>query len=332
MNMRAILVKEVGDPDKVVIEEIASPTPGLGEVLLDMKAAAVNFPDLLTVEGKYQFIPRVPFSPGKEGAGVVAALGDGVTDLKVGDRVMVQVEFGSYAEQMAVPVHDCYPMPDEIGFDEAAAVGVAFQTAHFALVERAHVKAGDTVLITAATGSVGIAAMQLSKAFGCTVLAGVTTMSKADIATENGADHIIDLTVDNPRDSIRDQVKAVTGGGVDVILEIVGGQVFEGCLRALNWRGSLVVVGFTSGEIATMKTNYTLLKNISVTGLDWSSYRDADPAWVRRVQNEIFDMCVAKKISMPVQATFPMEDVVKAFDIIRNREIRGKVVIRMGDG
>lgn len=329
--MRAILVKEVGDPDKIVVEDIAAPTPGPGEVLLDMKAAAVNFPDLLTVQGKYQFIPPVPFSPGKEGAGVVAALGEGVTELKVGDRVMVQVEFGTYAEQMVAPVHDCYPMPDEIGFEEAAAIGVAFQTAHFALVERAHVKAGDIVLVTAATGSVGIAAMQLAKAFGCTVLAGVTTMSKAGIATENGADHIIDLTVDNPRDSIRDQVKAATGGGVDVVLEIVGGQVFEGCLRALNFRGSLVVVGFTGGEIASMKTNYVLLKNIAVTGVNWSSYRDADPAWVRRVQDEIFDMCVNKKISMPIQATFPMEDVIKAFNIIRNREIRGKLVIRMGE-
>jgi NADPH:quinone reductase len=329
--MRAILVKEVGDSDKVVIEEVANPVPGPGEVLIHMKAAAVNFPDLLTVEGKYQTIPPVPFSPGKEGAGVVAELGQGVTSLKPGDRVMVQVEFGSYAEQMAVPVHDCYPMPDEIGFDEAAAIGVAFQTAHFALVERAHVKAGDAVLITAATGSVGIAAMQLAKAFGCTVLAGVTTMSKADIARDNGADHIIDLTVDNPRDSVRDQVKAATGGGVDVVLEIVGGQVFEGCLRALNWRGTLVVVGFTSGEIANMKTNYVLLKGVSVTGINWSNYRNEDPAWVRRVQDEIFDMCVQKKINMPIQATFPMEDVVKAFNIIRNREIRGKIVIRMGD-
>ncbi len=328
--MRAILVKEVGDPDKVVIEEVASPVPGPGEVLIHMKAAAVNFPDLLTVEGKYQTIPPVPFSPGKEGAGVVAKLGQGVTSLKPGDRVMVQVEFGSYAEQMAVPVHDCYPMPDEIGFDEAAAIGVAFQTAHFALVERAHVKAGDAVLITAATGSVGIAAMQLAKAFGCTVLAGVTTMSKAHIATENGADHIIDLTVDNPRDSIRDQVKAATGGGVDVVLEIVGGQVFDGCLRALNWRGTLVVIGFTSGEIANMKANYVLLKGVSVTGINWSNYRNEDPAWVRRVQDEIFQMYVQKKISMPIQATFPMEDVVKAFNIIRNREIRGKIVIRMG--
>ncbi|NQU69461.1 MAG: zinc-binding dehydrogenase, partial [Rhodospirillales bacterium] len=127
------------------------------------------------------------------------------------------------------------------------------------------------------------------------------------------------------------QVKAATGGGVDVVLEIVGGQVFEGCLRALNWRGTLVVVGFTGGEIASLKTNYTLLKNIAVTGINWTSYRNEDPAWVRRVQDEIFEMCVQKKISMPIQATFPMEDVVKAFNIIRNREIRGKIVIRMGE-
>ena len=328
--MKAILVKEVGDPNNLVIEDVPEPTPGPGEVAIDMKAAAVNFPALLTVEGKYQLIPPVPFSPGKEGAGVISEVGEGVGNLKPGDRVMVQVEFGSYAERLIAPAENCFTIPDVMDFPEAASIGVAYQTAHFALVARAGIKAGEKVLITAATGSVGIAAIQLAKAFGCTVLAGVTTMSKADVATENGADHVIDLSVDNVRDSIRDQVRAATGGGVDVVVEMVGGQVFEGSLRSLDWCGRLVVVGFTGGEIATMKTNYVLLKNIAVTGVNWSSYRDADPAWVQRVQDEIFDLYLNKKIRVPVQATFPMSDIVKAFDVIRDRQVRGKVVLLTG--
>ncbi len=325
--MRAVVVREVGDPDKVTVEELPDPVPGAGEVAIDMKAAAVNFPDLLTVEGKYQLIPPVPFTPGKEGAGVVATLGEGVTGLKPGDRVMVQVEFGSYAGRIVAPAENCFPIPDGMDFPQAAAIGVAFQTAHFALVERARIQSGESVLVTGATGSVGIAAMQLAKAMGCTVLAGVTTMSKADVALENGADHVIDLSGANLRDSIRDDVRAITGGGVDVVIEILGGEIFDGSLRALNWCGRQVVVGFAAGDIANLKTNYLLLKNIAVLGVNWSSYRDANPAMVRRVQDEIFDLFIKKKIQMPVQATFSLDEVSEAFDVIRDRRIRGKVVL-----
>lgn len=234
--MRAIVAKEIGSPEGLVIEDRPSPSPGAGEVLVAVKAAAVNFPDLLVIEGKYQVIPPLPFIPGKECAGIVEAVGEGVTGISPGDRVMVQVEWGAFAEQIVAAADNCYPIPDAVDFDAAAAVGIAYQTSHFALVDRAQVQKGETVLVTGATGSVGIAAMQLAKAFGCTVLAGLTTMAKADVARENGADHIIDLT-DNPRDSIRDQVKAVTGGGVDVVIEIVGGEVFDGSIRALNFRG-----------------------------------------------------------------------------------------------
>lgn len=326
--MRAIVAKEIGSPEGLVIEDQPPPSPGPHEVLVAVKAAAVNFPDLLVIEGKYQFIPPLPFIPGKECAGTVEAVGEGVTALSPGDRVMVQVEWGAFAERIVAAADNCYPIPDSMDFDAAAAVGVAYQTSHFALVDRAQVQEGETVLVTGATGSVGIAAMQLAKAFGCTVLAGLTTMSKADVARENGADHIIDLT-DNPRDSIREQVKAVTGGGVDVVIEIVGGEVFDGSVRALNFRGRLVVVGFTGGTIPSFKVNYALLKSLAVTGLNWSDYRDRDPAWVRRVQAEIFDMCADGRLHVPVQASYPMDRVVDAFDIIRNRQVRGKVVLSM---
>lgn len=326
--MRAIVVKELGPPENLVIEERPSPTPGPGEVKVAVEAVAVNYPDLLAIEGKYQVIPPLPFIPGKECAGVVSEVGAGVTALAPGARVMVQMEYGTYAEEMVAPAGNCFRVPDAMSFAEAAAIGVAYQTAHFALVERARVENGETVLVTAATGSVGLAALQLAKAFGCRVLAGVTTMSKADLARDNGADAVIDLSGDNLRESIRDQVREATGGGgADVIVEIVGGAAFDGAIRALNWRGRIVVVGFTSGTIATLKTNYPLLKNITVTGVNWSDYRDREPDWVQRVQSEIFDLYLSGDIKVPVQATFPMDRFVEAFDIIRDRQVRGKVVL-----
>ena len=326
--MRAIVAHAIGAPEDLKVEEMPDPAPGPGEVLVDMKATAVNFPDLLVIEGKYQIIPPHPFVPGKEGAGTVAAVGEGVDGLSVGDRVMVQVEWGTYAEKLVLPADHCFPMPDGMSFEEAAAMGIAYQTAHFALVARAGVKKGDRVLVTAATGSVGIAALQLARAFGCTVLAGVTTMSKADVARENGADHIVDLTMENLRDSIRNQVKEACGA-VDVVLESVGGEVFDGAIRALDFEGRAVIVGFTGGEIASFRTNYALLKVISVTGVNWAAYRDRDPERVRRVQRELFALHGEGRIAIPVQAVLPMADYVKAFDVIRGRQVRGKVILRM---
>ena len=187
--MRGLMLNEIGQPEDLVLEEIPSPIPRAGEVLVNVHAAAVNFPDLLTIQGKYQFRPELPFVPGKEGAGIVAAVGEGVTRVKPGDRVMIQVEYGTFAEQAIAPEHECYLVPESIPFDAAASIGIAFQTSYLALIDRASIKPGETVLVTGASGSVGIAAMQLAKQKGCNVIAGLTTPSKADIARDNGADH-----------------------------------------------------------------------------------------------------------------------------------------------
>ena len=329
--MRALWLRTLGGPDSLRVEDVPDPAPGPGGVLVAMRAAAVNFPDLLTTEGKYQVRPELPFAPGKEGAGVVAAVGPGVTRFGPGDRVMVQVEHGTFAELAVAPEHECYRIPDAVDFDTAAAIGIAFQTAHFSLVDRGAVRAGETVLVTGASGSVGIAAMQLAKAFGCTVIAGLTTPGKADDALANGADHVIDLSMPNPRDAVRDQVLALTGGkGADVAIEVVGGDVFAGVLRSLAFRGRLVVVGFTSGVIPEVRVNYLLLRNIAVLGVDRSKYRDLAPEWMQRIQDEIFRMCVAGKIRMPIQARFPLEEFRSAFDVIRNRAVRGKVLLTIG--
>lgn len=327
--MRALMLHELGEPEDLHLEDVPSPVPGKGEVLVDVHAAAVNFPDLLSIQGKYQLRPELPFAPGKEGAGVVAAVGEGVTRFGPGDRVMIQVDHGSFAEQAIAPEHECYRIPDGVSMDQAAAVGIAFQTAWFALVDRADVQNGETVLVTAASGSVGLATMQLAKrVFGCTVIAGLTTMSKADDARENGADHVIDLSTDNPRDDIRDQVFAVTAGeGIDAVIEICGGDIFAGALRCLRFRGRLVVVGFTSGTIPEMRVNYLLLKNIAVLGVDRTQYRDLLPDAMTEAQDEIFRHVLEGRLSMPVQARFAMEEIVPAFDVIRNRAVRGKVVL-----
>ncbi|MPY69847.1 MAG: zinc-binding dehydrogenase [Alphaproteobacteria bacterium] len=329
--MRGLILRALGEPENLTLATIDDPAPGPGEVLVALRAAAVNFPDLLTVRGEYQLRPPLPFVPGKEGAGVVEAVGEGVTQVAPGDRVMVQVEHGCFAEKALAPEHDCFPMPYGMAFDDAAAIGIAFQTAWFALTDRAQVQKGETVLVTGASGSVGIAAMQLAKEFGCTVIAGLTTASKADVARENGADHVIDLSRDNPRESVREQVHALTDGrGVDAAIEIVGGEVFTGALRSLAFRGRLVVVGFTSGEIATVRTNYVLLKNIAVLGVDRAQYREREPGWMRRAQDEIFSLCVAGRIRMPIQARYPLDRFIEAFDVIRDRNVRGKVVLTIG--
>lgn len=328
--MRGLILEELGEPENLRLTEMPAPTPGQGEVLVDIHAAAVNYPDLLTVRGQYQVRPALPFVPGKEGAGIVTAVGPDVAGLAPGDRVMVQAEYGTFAEQAVVPRHECYVLPDAVPFDQAAALGIAFQTAYFALVDRAQLQARETVLVTGASGSVGIAAIQLARLFGATVIAGLTTPSKAAVARDAGANHVIDLSGDDLKETVREQVFALTGGeGVDVVVETVGGDVFTGALRAVKFRGRLVVVGFTSGVIPEMKTNYLLLKNIAVTGVDRGQYRDREPQWTRRAQDEIFRYCVEGKIRMPVQASFPLEDYIQAFDVIRNRQVRGKVVLRI---
>jgi len=325
--MRAIVAEKFGSPEDLQITECPAPVPGSGEIAVDLKAAAVNFADLLVVEGKYQVRPPLPFIPGKEAAGIVTALGEGVSEISVGDRVMVQVEHGAFAERLVAPVNHCFPIPDKMGFEEAAAIGIAYQTAYLALVERAAAKAGETVLVTAASGSVGIAAVQLAKAMGCTVIAGLATLSKAEFVRENGADHVIDLSGGDLRDSIRAQVKNCTGGGLDVVIEMIGGEAFEGAVRTLEWCGRLVIVGFTGGVIPVIKTNYALIKNITVSGVDRFSYLAHDPDALRRAQSEIFRLFGAGLVHITVQAAYPLERVVEAFDVIRDRQIRGKVVL-----
>ena len=326
--MKALVVKEFGPLDSMTLEEVASPQPGADEALVDIKAASVNFPDLLVIQGKYQVLPPLPFSPGKECAGIVKAVGANVTHVKPGDRVLIQIEYGGYAQQVAVRALNCHVIPDAMSFTEAAAMGLTYMTAHFALVERAGIKAGETVLVTGAAGGVGMATVQVAKALGATVLAAVSSPEKAAAAKAAGADHIIDTSVENIRDSLRDQVYAAVGKkGVDVVVENVGGDIFDACLRAIAWSGRIIVVGFAGGRIPEVKAGHLLVKNISLIGLQFSIYRDRQPEKCLAVRGQLFDLYRAGKLKPYVMASFPLARYMEALALVRDRKVIGKVVL-----
>ena len=329
--MRAILVKEHGSPEDMILEDLPTPKPGPGEVLIDIHAIGLNFSDLLVINGQYQSLPPLPFVPGKEVAGLVAAVGEGVSHRKPGDRVMARLNYGGYAEQTIAQELNCFVFPESMSFSQAAAMGTVYQTAHFALIERAQYAPGETVLVTGASGGVGLAAVQLAKALGATALAGVSSPEKAEVARAGGADHIIDLAAVDLKESVRAQVREATDGrGANVVLDPVGGEVFEASLRALAWQGRIVVIGFTAGNIPAVKTNYLLVKNISVTGLHLNTYFAREPARVQRIQEELFDLFLEGKIEPRVMKAFPMERFAEALKTIQERRVWGKIVLTTG--
>jgi NADPH2:quinone reductase len=328
LALRAIVVERHGTPAEMVIREQPVPETRPGHVLVEIHAIGLNYPDLLVIAGTYQILPPLPFIAGKEAAGIVRGLGPGVSRLKTGDRVSVLVENGAYTEALVVPESLCYPIPDSVDFVTAAAMGLAYQTAYFGLVEHAHLKPGDTVLVTGAAGGVGVAAVQLAEALGGTALAGIGTPSKAEFVRLNGARAVIDLSADDLRDSVRRQVYAATGGcGANIVFDPVGGEVFEASLRALAWSGRIVVVGFTSGQFPTVKANYLLIKNITATGLHWSDYRDREPERVARVHAILNSLLVAGKINPPMMAVYQFERFAEGLAMIAERRALGKIVL-----
>ncbi|MBI1395020.1 MAG: zinc-binding dehydrogenase [Betaproteobacteria bacterium] len=328
--MRAVRIHEYGPPSSHPVEEVPAPSPSAGEVLVDVAAATVNYPDLLVVTGKYQLLPERPFTPGKDAAGTVTAVGPGVTTLEPGDRVVAHVEHGAYATQLATPARQCQRMPDSVSFVDAAAMGLVYQTAYFALIDRGQYRHGEVVLVTGAGGGVGLAAVQIAKALGATVLAAVRRPAHAALVRASGADHVIDLGVPDLRNAIREQVHAVTGGhGADVVIDTLGGDPFDGALRALAWCGRIVVVGFAAGRIPEIRANYLLLKNITATGLQWSDYRSRAPERVAEVQRELFLLLERGAIRPHVMKTFPLERFAEAMTLVQDGDVEGKVVLTM---
>jgi NADPH:quinone reductase len=328
--MRAIVADEFGPPEQLRVAEVPPPVPGVGEVLVRVHAAPVNYVDLLVVGGTYQFLPQRPFIPGKGPAGVVTALGPNVTALSVGDRVLAMAEQGGYAEAVAVCADQCYRLPPRMSFLEAASLSLVYDTAWFALRERARLVPGETVLVLGASGGVGRAAVQLARAMRAHVLAGIARPERAAAALAAGANTVIDLSAENLRDRLREQVYAATDGrGADIILDPLGGTIFDAALRALAWCGRLVVIGFAAGGIPTLKTNYLLLKNIEVSGLQVSDYRKRRPAQVAACYTEIFALYDQGKLQPDATMTFPLERAGEALAALRERRLDARAVLRV---
>ena len=330
--MRAIVVDEFGPPERLRVAEMPPPVAGPGEIVVAVHAAPVNYVDFLVVGGTYQFLPPRPFVPGKGPAGIVAALGPDVTNFEIGDRVLAMAEAGGYAEAVAVQADQCYRLPAQMSFVEAASLSLGYDTAWFALRERARLEPGETVLVLGASGAVGQAAVQLAGAMGARVLAGISRPERASAALAAGAAAVIDLARADLRDSLRQQVYAVTdGAGADIILDPLGGAVFEAAVRTLAWRGRLVVIGFAAGGIPTVKTNYLLLKNIEISGLQVSDYRKRRPAQMAECFAEIFAFYQEGKVKPAAATVFPLERAGEALAALRDRRIDGRAVLRLRD-
>jgi NADPH2:quinone reductase len=331
--MRAIVVDGFGPLERLRIGEVAEPVPGPDEVVVAVHAAPVNYVDLLVIGGTYQFLPPLPFIPGKGSAGVVTALGEEVTSLRVGDRVLAMAEQGGYAEAVTVRADQCYRLPPPMSFTEAASLSLVYDTAWFALRERARLQAGETVLVLGASGGVGQAATQLAHAMGARVLAGILRPERAASVRAAGADAVIDLSSADLRDSLRAEVYAVTEGrGADIILDPLGGAIFEAAMRALAWRGRLVVIGFAAGAIPTIRANYLLLKNIEISGLQISDYRRRCPAQVAACFSEIFNLYWQGKVKPAAATLFPLAQAGEALAALRDRLIAGRAVLQLRDG
>ena len=327
--MKAVIVEKFGPLGDAQFKEMIDPTPDSNEVIVDMKAAEANYPDILVMEGQYQFKPPLPFTPGKAGAGIVSAIGVDVSDLKVGDRVGVQVEFGAYAEKLRVAAVNCFSMLDDMPFEIGAALGLVYQTAYFALRERGRIKAGETVLVLGAAGGVGSASCQLAKAMGAKMVIGcVADIAQVPVAKEVGCDHVIVTNRDDLREHLRNEIYTQTNGvGVDIIIDPVGGDVFAAAIRCVAWCGRLVVIGFASGEIPEVRASYLLVKNIEVSGLQWSDYRERDPALVSKVQSEIYNLWKQGKISPHISKTLPITEFEIALEGIRSGQSTGKTIL-----
>jgi NADPH2:quinone reductase len=328
--MRAIVVDEFGPPEALQVQEVATPVPGAGEVLVETYAAPINYVDMLVVGGTYQFLPPRPFIPGKGPAGVVTALGPGVTSLQVGDRVLAMAETGGYAEAVAVAAEQCHRLPASMPFAEAASLAVVYDTSWVALRSRARLMPGETVLVLGASGGVGHASVQLAHAMGARVLGGVSRPEREAAARAAGADAIIDLSRPDLRDSLREQVYAETDGrGADIIIDPLGGEVFTAAIRALAWCGRLVVIGFAAGGIPTLKTNYLLLKNIEISGLQITDYRYRRPAELVTCYAELFDFYNRGLVKPAPAIVFPPDRAGEALAAVRDRRIVGRAVLRL---
>jgi NADPH2:quinone reductase len=323
--MKAILCKAWGLPDTLVVEDLPDVTPGPGQVAIDVYAAGVNFPDVLIIQNKYQVKPELPFTPGGELAGVVRAVGSGVTHLKAGDKVMVFVSQGAFAQQIAANAQVVMPMPPGLDFDTAAAVTLTYGTSHHAVVDRAQLKAGETMLVLGAAGGVGLAALEIGKALGARVIAAASTDEKLEVCKAHGAD----ATINYSKEDLREAIKAGTDGkGPDVIYDPVGGTYAEPAFRSIGWRGRYLVVGFANGEIPKLPLNLALLKGASLVGVFWGDFVRREPKANAAAMQELMRWMAEGKIKPHISGRYALAETPQALEDMAARKVTGKIVIQ----
>jgi NADPH2:quinone reductase len=322
--MRAVLCKAFGPPESLVVEEIPSPVAGPGEVVISVKAASVNFPDVLIIENKYQVKPPLPFSPGSELAGTVKEVGEGVTAFQPGDAVMAITGYGAFAEEVKTEARRLLSIPAGMDFATAAAFGLTYATSEHALYDRGALQAGETLLVLGAAGGVGLAAIEIGRILGARVIACASTDDKLAVCRAHGADDTINYTTGD----LREQIKALTGGaGPDVVYDPVGGPYTELALRSIAWRGRLLVVGFAAGEIPKIPLNLTLLKGCSIIGVFWGDYTRREPKRFAESMQRLGRWYAEGKLKPHVSQTFPLERAADALRLMANRQVLGKVVL-----
>lgn len=329
--MKAVLSKEVGGPETLVLEDLPDPVAGPGQVLIDVKACGVNYPDVLIIEDKYQFKPTRPFAPGGEVSGVISAVGEGVSRFKVGDRVLASTGWGGFAEKLALEEQRCTPIPDDMPFDEAAAFVLTYGTSYYALKDRGHIKAGETLLVLGAAGGVGLAAVELGKAMGARVIAAASSQEKVDLAVKHGAESGV-VYPRGPFDkdgqkALANLIKDACGpNGWDVAYDAVGGDYSEATIRAAGWNGRFLVIGFPSG-IPKIPLNLTLLKSCDIVGVFWGAAVARDPKGHAQNLKELMALYAEGKIRPYVSERFPLARAGDAIAHLSSRKAMGKVVI-----
>ncbi|MFM2400420.1 MAG: hypothetical protein RL341_2577 [Pseudomonadota bacterium] len=322
--MRAVVCKEWGGPEKLELQTLPDFTPGAGEVVIDIQAAGVNFPDVLIIQNKYQMKPPLPFVPGAEVAGTVRAVGEGVKHVKPGDAVAAMVGTGGFATQCLTKAENVMPLPPGVPMQVAAAFTLAYATSWHAVVDRAQLKSGETMLVLGASGGVGLAAVEIGKALGATVIACASTQEKLDVCKARGADAGINYETED----FRARIKELTGGkGPDVIYDAVGGKFAEPAFRSIGWRGRYLVIGFAAGDIPSLPLNLALLKGASIVGVFWGDFARREPKANLAGMMELMGWMKEGKIKPLISKTYPLEQVPQALNDMAARKVTGKIVV-----
>ncbi len=323
--MKAIVCKEFGDINSLAFETVDDPQPGEQELLLAVEAAGINFPDGLLVQGLYQVRPELPFIPGMEMCGKVIAAGNSVSGFQVGERVIsCSQSYGAFAEKAVVAANSAIRIPDSVPAETGCNLLVAHGTAHHALQQRGQLKTGETLVVTGAAGGTGLAAVQIGKAMGATVIAAASSESKLQLARDNGADHTVNYSEENLKDGIR---RLTDGRGADVIYDPVGGELFDAGVRAMARNGRYLVIGFASGTIPKLPVNLALVKEFSVVGVFWGSFARHEPELFSDNMRQLLAWLDQGVVSVSIEKTFPLAETIDALQHVMQRKVQGKVVL-----